>query len=56
MQAPPNFLKAAACDIFHAEERQPIVALANIVNRQNIRMIQVCGRFGFAPETHQHVI
>ena len=41
--------------VFHAEKRQPIFALADFVDRQNVGMIETGGGFGFAAEARQRL-
>ena len=36
----------------HAEERQPVFALADLVNGQNVWMIETGCGFGLTPKTH----
>jgi len=56
MQACSELLQAATGDVFHAEERQSVLAFADVVDRQNIWMIEVGCRFGFAPEPGKRVM
>ena len=39
-QRGPGFLQTAAGRVFHAEERQPVFALADFIDGKNIRMIE----------------
>jgi hypothetical protein len=43
--------QAAARREFHAEEREAVLALAYLVDRKDVRMIEAGCRVGFAPET-----
>ena len=45
--------QTAATSKLHAEERQPILALAHFVNWQNVRMIEARCGLRLAPETRQ---
>ena len=48
--------EASAGRVLHAEKRQPILALAHLVNRNDVRMIEGGDGFRFAPETHQRLV
>src|SRR5579864_1656263 len=56
LQCRSDLLKAAAGHMFHAEERQPVFAFTDVVDRQNIWMVEICGRLGFSPEASQGVM
>ena len=47
--------QASTRGVFHAEKRQPIFALADFVDRQNVGMIETGGGFGFAAEARQRL-
>src|SRR5439155_18315995 len=48
-----SFLQAPPSGVFHAEERQPVFALADLIDGKNIRMIETGRRFSFTPKTFQ---
>ena len=50
-----GFLQAAAGRVFHAEERQPVFALADFIDGKNIRMIETGCRFSFTSKTFQRL-
>src|SRR5438477_12252552 len=50
-QSRSDLLQAAASRVFHAKKRQPVFAVADLMNRQNIRMIETCSRFSFTAKT-----
>ncbi len=52
-QSRPGFLQAAASRILHGEKRESVFALADFIDRKNIRMIETGRRFSFPPETFQ---
>src|SRR5215510_2447371 len=52
-QSRSNLLQAAARREFHAEKREAVLALAHLVDRQNVRMIKAGNRVRLAPEPHQ---
>ena len=54
-QRGPGFLQAAAGRVFHAEERQPVFALADFIDGKNIRMIETGRRFSFTSKTFQRL-
>ena len=60
----PWFIPQSRCRIqqtpatgkLHAEERQPIVAFAHFINRQNVRMIEARGSLCLTAETRQRFL
>src|SRR6266550_2729791 len=50
-----SFLQAPPSRVFHAEERQPVFALADFIDGKNIRMIETGRRFSFTPKTLQRL-
>src|SRR6266705_1972881 len=52
-QSRPGFLQAAPSRILHGEKRQPVFALADLIDGKNIRMIETGRGFSFTPEAFQ---
>src|SRR5262245_64791037 len=48
--------KAPTSRIFHAKIWETFFALADLVNRKNVGMIEARDRFGFAPKAHQRLM
>src|SRR5580765_7483857 len=55
-QSRSNLLQAAARREFHAEKRKAVLALAHLINRKNVRMIEAGCRIGFAAEALERLM
>ena len=51
-----RFEQTAAASKLHAEEGQPLFALAHLINGQNVRVIELGRSLSFAPKAHQRLL